>query len=464
VPPVVVPGAVALAPAPVKGLTLEQALAIAAQQNRDIQKAIEYKNWVQGKYLEERAAALPQASFIGTLRRTYDDSQSKLFEDFMPDAGEGGDAGIGEIFGGRQEIRAGDFQVSQVVFTWGQVGAAIRAAKLGFSYSDEQLRRFRQAVVRDVSAAWWNVLAARELVRISEEDIAQKTRHLDETTKRQSAGTATDYDVLAAQVTVENARPALIRSQNLVRSAREQLRFLLAEPGEVDAEGTLGATVEPVPTHDALLAEALQNRPELAEIDAQQGIYGELVKIANAGNKPRVDFSAGWGQRSLALKTLSSSGTTWNAGIFATVPLFDGWRTKGRVAQARSELASISIEELKLRDGISLEVRTAIDDINEAVQILAALGGTVAQAERLVFLSEKGFELGVKTRLEVQDAEQNLRLAQANLAAAQRNYQVARVNLAWVAGTLDGGLPPPAAAPGTPASPAPPPPAPAAPR
>ena len=48
-----------VAPASVKVLTLEQALAIAAEQNRDVQKAIEYKNWVQGKYIEERAYALP---------------------------------------------------------------------------------------------------------------------------------------------------------------------------------------------------------------------------------------------------------------------------------------------------------------------------------------------------------------------------------------------------------------------
>jgi HAE1 family hydrophobic/amphiphilic exporter-1 len=448
--------AAALAPdgaaaGPVKVLTLEQALAIAAQQNRDVQKALEYKKWVQGKYVEERAAALPQAAFSGSYAWTFDDTQSKLFKDFDfggdAGGGSGGGADIGDIFGGRQDLASGQFGVSQVVFTWGQVGAAIRAAKLGFDYSDEQLRRFRQAVVRDVTAAYWNVLAARELVRITEEEVAQRERHLEETTRRQTAGTATDYDVLAARVAVENARPAVIKAQNLVRSVREQLRFLLAEPGEVDVEGTLGATVAPAPGYDELLARALTNRPELGQIRSQEGIYRELVTIASAGNKPRVDFSAGWGKKHLALATLSSSGTNWSAAIFATVPLFDGWRTKGRVAQARSDLASLSIEALKLREGISVEVRNAVDAFNEATEILAALAGTVEQAERLLFLSEKGYELGVKTRLEVQDAEQNLRQARYNLAAAQRDYQVARVNLDWVAGTLDAGMPMPAARP-----------------
>ncbi len=442
--------AMAQAPAGVKVLTLDQALAIAAAQNRDVQKAIEYKNWVQGKYVEERAYALPQGTFSASFSRTFDNTTSKLFSGFM-DSGSGGSDGsgdttdLGEIFGGRQDVSVGSFGVRQVVFTWGQVGAAIRAAKMGFEFSDQQLRRFRQAVIKDVTGTFYNVLAARELVRIAEENVAQRARRLDEVTRRREAGTATDYDVLAAQVELDSAKPAVIRTQNAVRAAREQLRFLLAEQQEVDVEGTLAAPVEPVPAYEALLATAFQHRPELGEISSTQGIYGELIKIAGAANKPRVDFAADWGKRHLGLPSISSTGTAWDFGVYATVPLFDGWRTKGQVAQARSNLASVNIDELKLREGITLEVRTAVDSAQEAVALLDALSGPVKQAEQLLFLAEKGFELGVKTRLEVQDAEQNVNTARANLAVAQRDYRLARVNLDWVAGVLDAGATQPAA-------------------
>jgi HAE1 family hydrophobic/amphiphilic exporter-1 len=437
------------APSAVRVLTLTEALRIAAEQNRDIQKALEYKNWVQGKYLEERASAFPQATFSASLLRNYDDSQNDLFKSFTSagDSSSPSSTSIGDIFGGRQDVRSAQLTVKQVVFTWGQVGAAVRAAKLGFEFNDAQLRQFRLTVARDVTTAFWDVLAARELETIAKQDLAQKERHLAETTKRQSAGTATDFDVLAAQVVVGNARPAVIRGQNTVRIARDRLGFLLAETTrDVDVEGTLGTAPESLPVYADVLANALKSRPELTEIDSQQGIYSQLVTIAKAGDKPRLDFSASWGKRSLGLKTLSSSGTTWNAGLFATIPLFDGNRTKGQVAQARSNLATITIEEVKLREAIALEVRTAVNAVGEATEIMTALGGTVKQAERLLFLAEKGFELGVKTRLEVQDAELNLSAARANLARAQRDYRVARVNLDWVAGTLDGGLAPPAAA------------------
>ncbi|MBI3402276.1 MAG: efflux RND transporter permease subunit [Acidobacteria bacterium] len=414
-------------------LTLDEALSLAGAQNRDVQKAVEYQKWVRAKYVEERAAALPQVTVSGSFLRQFDDTQSKLFRSVGPV----GDSPLADIFGGRQDLRFAELKLTQPLFTWGQVGAAVRAARVGFGLADDQLRRFRQAVARDVSTAFYDVLVAKELASIAEQDLAQKERHLDQARRLQAAGLATDYDVLAAGVTVENARPAVIRGQNVVRLAREQLRFLLAEGAtDVDAAGTLATPVDAAPAFETVLAQALANRPELAELSNTRGILRELVNIAAAGNKPRVDLAVSLGTRNLGVSDLSSSGSTWNAAVVATVPVFDGQRARGRVAQAESEVARVSIDERKLRDGVALEVRTAVNAVEESAGVLAALDGTVKQAEQLLFLAEKGFELGVKTRLDVQDAELNLQAARAGLARAQRDYRVARVNLAWVSGTI----------------------------
>ena len=406
---------------------------------------MEYRAWVQGKYLEERASAMPQFSLSGAWMRQFDDSQSKLFSN-LGDMG-GGDSGtadeegsfdFSEIFGGRQEVRSAEVKVSQVVFTWGQVGAAIRAAKIGFSFAEDQLRQAQQTVIRDVATAFYDVLIAQEGVTITREDLTQKERVLAEARRRQAAGTATDYDVLSAEVVAQNARPAVIRAENLVRQAKDRLRFVLAETSsDVEVRGDLATAVDAVPEYAQVLDRALANRPELAQLASQRGVYNELVTIARAGNKPRVDFSASYGKRYLGLKSLSSNGTTWNAGLYLSVPLFDGQRTKGRVAQARSELNQATLDLERYRDGVVVEARVAVDAVREATELLKATQGTVQQAERLAFLAEKGFELGVKTNLEVQDAQLNLRAARANLARAQRDYRVARVSLAWVEGTID---------------------------
>ena len=452
----VTPGALASAQqasaaAAARTMTLEDVLAVALKQSPVVKKAEEYKSWVQGKYLEERAAAMPQVTASGVYMRQFDDSQSKLFAnlgDTGSDSGTSGDSGdssesfdFGELFGGRQEVTAAEVKLSQVVFTWGQVGAAIRAARMGFTFAEDQLRQARHTVTRDVATAFFDVLVAQEGIAIAREDLAQKERVLAETRRRHAAGTTTDYEVLSAEVVAQNAKPAVIRAENAVRQAKDRLRFLMADPhADFELRGDLATGIGTVPDAEGVIAEALSRRPELAQLASQRSIYGEIVTIAKAGNKPRLDFSAGFGKRHLALKTLSSTGTTWNAGLYLTVPLFDGKRTAGRVAQARSDLNQLVLDEQRAKDAVAVEVRAAVDAVRESTELLNAVAGTMQQAEKLVFLAEKGYELGVKTNLEVQDAQLNLRAARANLARAQRDYRVARVMLAFVTGTIDPGM------------------------
>lgn len=409
-----------------KVLTLDQAIVVAMEKNRDIEKAREYAAYVQGKYVEERAAALPQLSLNGTAQFSKDGSLSAS------------GAVVQRQFG-----RAIDVTLSQPLYTWGKLNAAIRAAEVGLKTADEQLRIYRQAAYRDVVVAYYDILLAKNLHRLAEENRSQKRRHLDEATRKFSAGVATDYDVLAAEVAVENTVPELIRSENNVRMARERLRFLLAMGGdEVDVNGSLDAPTKdaPLPANFAAAMDiAGKRRPELSDVRLRIGVYGQLVTIADAENKPRLDLRGGagwhWARLDDPDTTQDSNGAAWNIGLYATFPFFDGFRASGKGAQARSDLKTKQIEEARLLDAIALEVRQADFSLIEASKIFTALSGTVKQAERLVQMAEKGYEFGVKIRLEVDDAQLNLLQARSNLARAQRDYRVAQVNYLWAVGT-----------------------------
>jgi len=399
-------------------LTLDQALGIAMDKNRDIEQAREFTRHVQGRYVEERAAALPQFSIAAGYNISRDD-------------------GLPPVMGGETTVYNGSAGLSlfQPLYTWGKIAAGIRAAEAGIVSADEELRAARQAAHREVSTAFYDVLLLRELQNLAIENLEQKKRHADEAHKRFAAGVATDYDVLAADVAVENARPETIRTANHLRIARERLRFLLAGEDEgLDVEGSLAVTPAPVPEYTDALQRAVSKRPELAAQRQRINMYGELVTIAASDNMPRLDLKGGAGYGSMDSSLFTSSGPNWNVGVFLSFPFFDGFRTAGKVQQARSDLASRKIEEQKLADAISLEVRTAISNLREAGEILSALAGTVHQAERLLQMAEKGYEYGVKIRLEVDDAQLNLLQARISLARASRDYLSARVNLAWAMG------------------------------
>lgn len=403
----------------VRTLTLEQAVAIALEKNRDIAKAGEYARYVNGKYVEERSAALPQLGLAASVVARRDDGQ--------PSFAGGGSTQYDNYLG---------VLLSQPLYTWGKIGAAIRAAEIGMNTAKEQLRLAQQAARRDVTAAFYDVLLARELLRLSTENMKQKQRHSEEAHRRFDAGVATDYDVLSADVALENARPVISKGENLLRLSRERLRFLLALDEEVDAIGTLEPSVTKPPSYDEVLQAALAKRPELIDLGYRIGVYDELVTIASADDKPRIDLKGGAGWHQLEMLNSRNEGAAWNVGVYLSFPFFDGMKSRGRVIQARSDLATKEIDKLKLHDSIRLEARTALNNLQEAAEILTALAGTVKQAERLLQMAEKGYDLGVKIRLEVDDAQTNLLQAQINRTKASTDYLLAKVNLEWVMGQL----------------------------
>jgi HAE1 family hydrophobic/amphiphilic exporter-1 len=407
----------------VKVLTRDEALRIALEKNKDIQKAQEYRNSVMGRYVEERSAALPQLQLSGGYGRDRDEATKEVFRGLFP---------------AEKETWGAEVSVSQVIYAFGRVGAAIRAAKIGLATAEDQLRIFQQAALRDVSSAFDDVLLAKEIHALAVQNFDQKVRVQDETRRKHAAGVATDYDVLAADVAVENARPEVIRRENQIRVTRERLRFLLGLEGEeVDAKGTFEETITPYPSYEKGVDTAWKSRPDLSDLQKRIGIAVELVKIYDAGDKPRVDLKGSYGYRDINYFDVSKGdGQVWSAGVFLTFPFFDGMRSRGKTTQARSDLSSMKIDEAKLKDSIALQVRDALNACREAEEIVKALSGTVRQAEKLLYMAERGYEYGVKTKLEVDDAQLSVIQAKGNLARARRDYSVARVTLDWVLGMV----------------------------
>jgi HAE1 family hydrophobic/amphiphilic exporter-1 len=413
------PSAVAADPPAVEVLTLDEALRATVAHSRDVRKATELRSFLEGKYVEERAAALPQLLGSAEALRAWDASRTAFG---VPPGSTRYAAQVG---------------VSQPLYSSGAVAAGIRAASKGLATVDDRLRIARQAALRDVHASFHDILLGRELHRIAVEDQAQKARHLDEARKKYAIGTATDYDVLAAEVALRNAGPEVVRTENLVRISRARLSFLLGRDGrEVDAKGDLSAVVVDPPNYDNALGTAVEHRPELSDLRHRRGVAEELLVIARAGNRPRLDFRGALGRQEIDFGVVDIAGKVWSAGVFASWPLFDGMRTRGRVAQAGSDVRTLRIEEAQLLDAIALEVRDAVDAAREAGEIVNALSGTVSQADRLAALAEKGYEYGVKTRLDVDDAQLNRTRALGNLARARRDYLVAGAVLRRAMGTL----------------------------
>ena len=404
-------------------LSLAEVWKIALEQNKDVLCAREYKNKVQGMYVEARATALPHLTLKGSFYRGVDETEDILTSGFMPSLATASEGGL---------------VMDQVIFTWGQVSAAIRGAKVGLLTAGDELRLYSQAALRDTAAGFYDVLLAKELLAISTGNLDSKKRHKDATDKRYKAGLATDYDVLAAQVGVENAKPDVITAENLVDTARDHLGFLLGMEGRaVDVAGSLARDLtSSTQTFEDAYAIALSNRPEVASVSHRTEMAKELATVYSSADKPRLDLHGEFGWKGLEASQIWAAGEESVVGVFFTFPFFDGYATRGKVAQAKSDEATLRIQSAKLKDAIGLDVSVAQRRVKETAQIVLSLSGTVSQAEKLLSMAEKGYEYGVKTRLDVEDAQLAVMQARGGLAKARRDYQVALINLKWTMGVL----------------------------
>lgn len=407
---------------PSEPIELNDALREAMAQNCDIQKADEYRNYVLGVYHEYRAGAFPNVTITTTGARSRDKAQQS--SGFEPDI---------------TQSKLADIGVNWTIFTWGQVSAAIRAARANMADANVRLLMQQQAVVRDVSAGFYDCLLSRELIAIATDNLRQKQRLHEEARRRLAAGVATDYDVLAASVAVENAKPTLLAAINTLQKAKDNLRFLLGgDTRNLEPEGTLEAELIAPPDFDSAFATAVAHRPELESLKLQLAMNQDLITVAKAGDKPSIALSSSLGWHEYEYGHLPEwTGQAWSAGITMTYPIFDGFRTRGKVEEAMSNYRTTVISVAKARDQIGLDVDDAINTVNEAASIVKALEGNVAQAEKLLNMAEKGYAAGVKTRIEVDDANLNAMKARGELARARRNYLVAQVTLQWVMGVID---------------------------
>ena len=147
--------------------------------------------------------------------------------------------------------------------------AAIRAAKIGLKTADDQLKISQQAVIKDVSAAFYDVLLAKELNKLAQENLEQKKRNHEESKKKAALGVGTDFDVLVSRVAMENARPEVIRTTNLIQQSRMKFAFQMGLSNEkVDGRGTLEASIGNYPPYEESIKTALNQPPGTERIPA----------------------------------------------------------------------------------------------------------------------------------------------------------------------------------------------------
>jgi outer membrane protein TolC len=415
-------------------LSLADAVNLGLERNPNILRAQKDLEVAQGVSIQTRAVAIPRVNLGGSF--TANQSTDVDMVNNPPVVLQGQQVAPAFVFG-NDENWVTQVKLVQSLYEGGRIMSALRVARLTKERSMLDYQTAVANTVLDVQVAYFNVLLAVQQITVQEASVELLTRELADTTRRYNAGTVPRFNVLRAEVELANARPRLIRARNTYRISKNnlinQLGFNVPKETLEDIPLTLSGKLIAEPYKIDLpqaVALALDRRSELESLRKIQALRKEEIVNAKATYRPSVQAFGGYDAHNSTLsQSLSDEKYGWITGVQFNWNLFDGWRTKGRVVEARAlyERAGVELDDAGRR--IELEVRTAYSNFIEADEVLKSQEKVGEEADEALRLSRARSEAGTGTQLDVLSAQTALTEARTTQILALHDYSVARARL-----------------------------------
>jgi len=319
------------------------------------------------------------------------------------------------------------FNFSLPVYTGGRLVSGYKSAKFNLDATREAVRQSREETVLNVKKGFYGYLLARSFVSVAEEGVTLAEKHYTNVKNLYDVGMASKFDLLRSEVQLSNLKPQLIRARNAVATAEIGLKMLLgldlAQPVEFKGELTFQDVEANV---DANIAEALTRRPEINQIQYQTLMAAEMVKLNRGAGLPTVAIGGAYNYWSNLLNLKSSSWEDYyQINLVLNVPIFNGFSTSAKVAQAKAALHQLEYSRKGLIESVKFEVQEAVLALRQARESLQSQEKNVEQAQEAVRIAELNYSEGLATNLDVSSAQVALSQAKTNRVQALYDYAVA---------------------------------------
>ena len=281
---------------------------------------------------------------------------------------------------------------------------------------------------------YFNYLAAGRVLLVDSETARQAEDHLKQSQAFFKAGTAPQYDVVNAEVTVANANVNLIQARNNMKIARVQLENAIGQrlPENFILADNLEVSYVNIDMQTAIEM-ALKNRPEILSSQAQVEASEQFLASAWTANLPNISASGGYNWRNLVPQPLFSG---WNLGLTVSLPIFQGFALDAGIDQARANLKTAEASSDLVMQSLILDVQQQEFALQEASESIQASKKLVDQADEALRLAVGRYNSGIGTALETTDAEVALASARITYIQALYNYNVSYARLERAMGTI----------------------------
>ncbi len=314
-------------------------------------------------------------------------------------------------------------------------------AKVQVAQADAQLSAALQDLILRVSQAYFDILLAQDNVEFSGAQKAAIGEQLAQAKRNFEVGTATITDTHEAQARFDLVTAQEIAAINELESKKRALQQIIGElPPRIAPLGPRFAPADPSPSAmESWVELAIENSLQVQIQKAAEEFAGKEVERNRAAHHPTLDAVASYTNSGTGSGINSGPGndtTTRVFGLQLAVPLYQGGAISSRVREAISNLEKARQDLEAAKRTAALSTRQAFLGVTSGIAQIRALQSAVVSSQSQLDSTRLGQEVGVRTGVDVLNAQQQLYSARRDLAQARYNYILNSLRLSAATGRL----------------------------
>ena len=348
--------------------------------------------------------------------------------------------GAGDLTDSRLFNRFGQgIQFSQLISDSGRTDNLVASSRLRAQATAQDLLSTRYGVVLAVNRAYYNVLHAQAVVKVAQQTVSVRQLLADQVTSLANHKLRSQLDVSFADVNVSEANLLLLRAQDAVDEAYAELARSMGS----DQPAQYQLYDEPLPPSppakpDDLIAQAFNNRPELASLRLSQDSATRFYEAERDLSRPTVSLVGVAG----FIPFISQEGGTLTpheyegAAVNISVPVLNGHLFAARREAARYRAREAGQHVRDEEERVARDVRVAWGSASTAFQRIDVTAQFLRQAAMAVQLAQGRYDLGLSSIIELTQAQLNQTQAEIENLSAKYDYQTEYAALQYALGLL----------------------------
>jgi len=418
-------------------ITLNEAIDMSLNNSKQLKLSAAKIQEATAALREARERRLPDLSASGAFYRLNNPQLDIKFSQSKDNSGGTGGNESTSSTPKVNQIVYGMVNLSIPLFNGFQISSGIESAKYLELAAKLDADKDREEIIQNTIAAYSNLYKAKQSVDLVKEDLRQAEQRVNDFSNLEKNGLMARNDLLKVQLQASNVQLSLLDAENNYKITNINMNLMLGLPEGTELvadSASLRADMQ-----DKGIAEwentAFASRKDAQALNYRAQAATASIKSAKGAYFPTI--ALGGGYVAADIQNFLSVSSAMNGGVTLSYSASSIWKNGAKVAQAKSRLNQVEINQSMLADNIRIQINQAYQNYLLSLKKIDVYAKAVEQANENYKIVKNKHENSLATTTDLLDADVAQLQSKLNYAYAKADAVVAYKKLLQTAGVLD---------------------------